>query len=114
MYQKKERPSSGGFGGNKYADRQPQISTENLSPVAIAAMGKKVFFKRKKTCPLSGDHAPKIDYKDVKLLLKFTSERGKVIPSRITAVSAKKQRELAIAIKRARQLALIAPVNQPL
>ena len=53
------------------------------------------FFRRKKTCPFSGDNAPKIDYKDVKLLQRFISERGKIVPSRITAVSALKQRELA-------------------
>jgi SSU ribosomal protein S18P len=51
--------------------------------------------------------APKIDYKDVRLLSRFLSERGKIVPSRITAVSAKKQRELARAIKRARFLALL-------
>ena len=50
---------------------------------------------------------PKIDYKDTKLLQRYISERGKVVPSRITAVSAKKQRELARAIKRARFLALL-------
>ena len=52
-------------------------------------------------------NAPTIDYKDVKLLLRFVSERGKIVPSRITAVSAKKQRVLAQAIKRARFLALL-------
>ena len=60
------------------------------------------FFRRRKTCPFSGANAPKIDYKDIKLLQRFISERGKIVPSRITAVSAKKQRELAKAIKRAR------------
>ena len=65
------------------------------------------FFRRQKSCPFSGPHAPKIDYKDVKLLQRFISERGKIMPSRITAVSAKKQRELAQAIKKARFLALI-------
>ena len=65
------------------------------------------FFRRRKTCPFSGANAPKIDYKDVKLLQRFLSERGKIVPSRITAVSAKKQRELARAIKRARNLALL-------
>ena len=65
------------------------------------------FFRRQKSCPLSGQHAPKVDYKDVKLLQRFISERGKIVPSRITAVSAKKQRELARAIKRARYLALV-------
>ncbi len=69
--------------------------------------GRRPFFRRRKTCPFSGPTAPKIDYKDIKLLQRFTSERGKIVPSRITAVSAKKQRELARAIKRARFLALI-------
>ncbi len=65
------------------------------------------FFRRRKTCPFSGANAPKIDYKDVRLLQRYISERGKIIPSRITAVSVKKQRELARAIKRARFLALL-------
>ncbi len=97
---------------NTQIKTDPAISTANLSPVALAAMGKKVFFRRKKTCPLSGDDAPDIDYKDIKMLSKFLSERGKMMPSRITAVSVKKQRELAVAVKRARSLALIAYVNQ--
>lgn len=70
------------------------------------------FFRRRKTCPFSGPDAPKIDYKDVKLLSRFISERGKIVPSRITAVSAKKQRELARAIKRARNLALLPYIVQ--
>ena len=53
------------------------------------------------------DKVEKIDYKDVKLLQRFLSERGKIVPRRITAVSSKKQRELARAIKRARNLALL-------
>ncbi|MEJ2124031.1 MAG: 30S ribosomal protein S18 [Alphaproteobacteria bacterium] len=65
------------------------------------------FHRRRKSCPFSSDVAPKIDYKDVKLLQRFMSERGKIVPSRITAVSAKKQRELAKAIKRARFLGLV-------
>jgi small subunit ribosomal protein S18 len=79
-----ERPSSGGSGG-----------------------GRRPFFRRRKTCPFSGSNAPKIDYKDVRLLQRYVSERGKIVPSRITAVSAKKQRELAKAIKRARFMALL-------
>ena len=66
--------------------------------------GRRPFFRRRKTCPFSGTNAPKIDYKDVKTLLRYISERGKIVPSRITAVSGKKQRELAKAIKRARFL----------
>jgi small subunit ribosomal protein S18 len=65
------------------------------------------FQRRRKTCPFTGENAQKIDYKDVKLLQRYISERGKIVPSRITAVSLKKQRELARAIKRARFLALI-------
>ncbi|MCB2083762.1 MAG: 30S ribosomal protein S18 [Sphingomonadaceae bacterium] len=65
------------------------------------------FFRRRKTCPFSAKNAPKIDYKDVRLLQGFISERGKIVPSRITAVSAKKQRELAKAIKRSRQIGLL-------
>ena len=70
-------------------------------------MASKPFFRRRKSCPFSGEGAPAIDYKDVKLLQRYVSERGKIVPSRITAVSAKKQRELSRAIKRARFLALL-------
>ena len=65
------------------------------------------FFRRKKTCPFSGPDAIPIDYKDTKTLQKYISERGKIIPARISAVSAPKQRKLAQAIKRARLLALL-------
>ena len=79
------------------------------APAAGASAGgqRRPFFRRRKVCPFSGANAPKIDYKDVKLLQRYVSERGKIVPSRITAVSAKKQRELARAIKRARFLALL-------
>lgn len=69
--------------------------------------GRRPFFRRRKTCPFSGQNAPRIDYKDTRLLLRYISERGKIVPSRITAVSSKKQRELARAIKRARFLGLL-------
>jgi small subunit ribosomal protein S18 len=78
--------------------------------MAFASQGgaaRRPFFRRRKTCPFSGANAPKIDYKDVKLLQRYVSERGKIVPSRITAVSAKKQRELAQAIKRSRFLGLL-------
>ena len=65
------------------------------------------YFRRRKTCPFSSSDSPGIDYKNVKLLQRFLSERGKIVPSRISAVSSKKQRELSIAIKRARFLALL-------
>lgn len=67
----------------------------------------RAFFRRRKSCPFSAADAPVIDYKDVRLLQGFVSERGKIVPSRITAVSAKKQRELSQAIKRARHLGLL-------
>lgn len=82
--------------------------TPTTSPAAAQqAGGRKVFFRRRRSCPLSGPRAPQIDYKDVKLLQRYVSERGKILPSRITSVSHKKQRELAKAIKRARSLALL-------
>ena len=74
--------------------------------------GRRPFFRRRKSCPFSGPNASTIDYKDVRLLQRFISERGKIVPSRITAVSAKKQRELARAIKRARYLGLLPYVIQ--
>ena len=64
-------------------------------------------YKFKKNCPLSGKGAPIIDYKNIKLLKRYVSENGKILPSRITSVSQKKQRELSLSIKRARNLALI-------
>src|ERR1700693_2739170 len=81
-----------------------------MSPQGGGGGGRRPFFRRRKSCPFSGANAPKIDYKDVKLLQRFVSERGKIVPSRITAVSAKKQRELAQAIKRARFLGLLSYV----
>ena len=64
-------------------------------------------YKFKKKCPLSGKGAPIVDYKNIKLLKRYVSENGKILPSRITSVSQKKQRDLAVSIKRARNLALI-------
>ncbi len=61
----------------------------------------------RKPCPLSLPDAPAIDYKDVRVLQRYITERGKIIPSRISSVSAKKQRALTTAIKRARHLALM-------
>ena len=72
-----------------------------------SAPARRPFHRRRETCPFSGANAPKIDYKDVRLLSRYISERGKIVPSRITAVSQKKQRELAKAIKRARFLGLL-------
>lgn len=78
---------------------------------ADAPTVKRPFFRRKKTCPFSGPNAPTIDWKNTRLLGRFISERGKIIPSRITAVSQKKQRELAKAVKRARYMGLLPYVQ---
>ena len=64
-------------------------------------------YKFKKKCPLSGKGAPVVDYKNIKLLKRYVSEIGKILPSRITSVSKKKQRDLSVSIKRARNLALL-------
>ena len=64
-------------------------------------------YKFKKKCPLSGKGAPVIDYKNIKLLRRYVSENGKIMPSRVTSVCQKKQRELSLSIKRARNLALL-------
>ena len=64
-------------------------------------------FKFKKKCPLTGKNAPVVDYKNIKLLKRYVTENGKILPSRITSVSQKKQRELSLSIKRARNLALL-------
>ena len=70
-------------------------------------MATKPFFRRRKSDPFEGKEAPAIDYKDTRLLQRYISERGKIVPSRITAVGSKNQRKLASAIKRARFLALL-------
>ncbi len=89
-------------GGDRGADRGGDRGGERGGAAA-----RRPFFRRRKSCPFSGPNAPKIDYKDVRLLQRFVSERGKIVPSRITAVSTQKQRELARAIKRARFLGLL-------
>ena len=63
--------------------------------------------KFSRSCPLSGENAPEVNYKNIKLLKKYISDSGRILPSRITSVSFKKQRELANSIKRARLLGLI-------
>jgi len=67
--------------------------------------------KTKKVCRFTQNNVKYIDYKDVKLLQKFITEQGKIIPKRITGTSSKYQRELAVAIKRARHLALLPYVS---
>lgn len=88
------------------------VSTEGGYSASADAAKRATFFRRSRGCPLSGDNAPVIDYKNIRLLSRFISERGRILPARITSVSAKKQRELKQAIKRARQLALLPYVAQ--
>ena len=78
--------------------------SSNFSKLSIFQPNK---YKFKKTCPLSSKGAPVVDYKNIKLLKRYVSENGKILPSRITSVCQKKQRELSLSIKRARNLALI-------
>ena len=85
-------------GGNKRGKQN------NFAKLSIFQPNKNRF---KKSCPLSIKGAPEINYKNVKLLKKYMSENGKILPSRITNVSQKKQRELSLSIKRARNLALL-------
>ena len=70
--------------------------------------GRRPFFRRRKTCPFTGANAPKIDYKDVKLLQRYISERGKIVPRRLTGVCTRHQRKLSLAIKQSRNIALLA------
>ena len=79
-------------------------SQSNFAKLSIFQPNK---YKYKRSCPLSIKGAPRIDYKNINLLKKYISENGKILPSRITNVSQKKQRELSVSIKRARNLALI-------
>ena len=72
----------------------------------------KNFFRRRKSCPFSAPSSPEIDYKDVKMLNRYISEKGKITPSRITNVSRSKQLELSKAIKRARFLGLMSFTNK--
>ena len=70
------------------------------------------FEDRKKFCPFSQKNSPTIDYKDIKLLSRYVSEKGKIIPSRITNVSRSKQLDLSKAIKKARFLGLMSFTNK--
>ena len=70
------------------------------------------FENKRKFCPFSQPNSPTIDYKDLRLLSRYITEKGKIIPSRITGVSKKKQKELSQAIKRARFLSLLSYTNK--
>ena len=88
----------------KRRNTKKKNTQNNFSKLSVFQNNK---YKFKKKCPLSGKGAPIIDYKNIKLLKRYISENGKILPSRITSVSQKKQRDLSLSIKRARNLALI-------
>ena len=88
----------------KKRNNKKKAKQSNFSKLSIFQNQK---YKFKKKCPLSGKGAPEIDYKNIKLLKRYISENGKILPSRITSVSQKKQRELSLSITRARNLALL-------
>ena len=88
----------------KKRNLKKKSTQNNFSKLSIFQNQK---YKFKKKCPLTGKGAPVIDYKNIKLLKRYISENGKILPSRITNISQKKQRELSLSIKRARNLALL-------
>lgn len=95
---------------NKKVDNTQNNNEEGY--IKVSLVNQSVFIRKKRVCPLRDVAISDITYKNLKPLNKFLSERGKIIPSRITNVSMKKQKALAKAIKRARQLALISPIRK--
>ena len=87
--------------------RKKNIKNKKKFNQSKLSLFQKSDIKFSKSCPLSGKNAPDIDYKNIKILKKYISESGRILPSRVTSVSFKKQRELAKSIKRARLLGLI-------
>ena len=88
----------------KKGDRNSKSRNSNYSNINLFQKPGVKFFR---PCPLSGKNAPVVDYKNIKILKKYISESGRILPSRITNVSQKKQKELSRAIKRSRLLALL-------
>ena len=107
-----DRNRSAGGAERPRGDRGGERGGERGGDDATRSGPRRTFFRRRRSCPFSGKNAPAIDFKDTRMLQRFISERGKIIPSRITNVSAKKQRELSKAIKRARFLALLPYVSE--
>lgn len=97
-------PSTGGYGGG--APRGPRPPRPAGAPGAGGQGGRK-FFRRKKVCKFTVEKIDSISYRDVRLLQQFVSDRGKIIPRRLTGTSAPFQRKLTRAIKQARAIALL-------
>jgi len=94
------------------SNQKPRESEIEDGFLRISLVNQAVFVKKRKSCPLKGLDIAQINYKNLKLLNKFLTERGKIIPARATNVSMKKQRALSNAIKVARQLALLSPIDK--
>jgi small subunit ribosomal protein S18 len=101
------------------AKTKPQNSSNNRNPnepegedgfLRISLVNQAVFVRKRKSCPLKDIPLSELNYTNLKLLNKFLTERGKIIPGRVTNVAMKKQRALSNAIKIARQLALLSPI----
>lgn len=108
----KKNESTGGEGSKRGNSQAGQYDNAGAGASGAAAGGRRVFFRRRKSCPLATLEAEYITYKNIRLLSRFTSERGRILPSRITSVSAKKQRMVNKAIKQARDLALLPYASQ--
>lgn len=94
---------------------KPQINDGSISDegfIRVSLVNQSVFVRKRRTCPLTDVKIEDINYKNLKLIEKFLTERGKIIPARVSGVEVKKQKALANAIKIARQLALISPIDR--
>lgn len=89
----------------------PAGAPRSSAPAGARAGGRRPFAPRRKVCRFCAEHAVDVDFKQVQLLRTFTTERGKILSSRITGTCAKHQRQLTRAVKRARSLALLPYVN---
>ena len=88
------------------------VTVDQEGYLKISLVNQGIAVKKRRNCPLQKIDVSELNYKNIKLLNKFISERGKILPSRITGVSAKKQRLLSQAIKRARNLALLSFIGK--
>jgi small subunit ribosomal protein S18 len=95
-------------------DRKKSMNDESEQEdyLKISLVNQGIFMRRRRSCPLKNVLEEEINYKNLKLLNRYITDRGKIVPSRVSGVSAKKQRALAKAIKRARNLALLSFVSK--
>jgi small subunit ribosomal protein S18 len=98
---------SNGFGGGGGRGGSSRGGAKGAGAKGAKEQGKRYFFRRRKVCKFCADKIDYIDYKDVKLLSSFVPERGKVLPRRMFGTCAEHQRKLTLAIKRARNIALL-------